>query len=880
MKKSLFHIIAVAVAILPIASCQEEIKVPNSSATHTVVFSAEQVATKTSISIDGTTVHYSWKQSDTEGNKFKVFEDGVAAVYVMPELKDGKMSITATFPSEEAPVNAKYLARFNSEINASQFGDETEYAQDSDIMVSEEAEGDINDDGIMFRFTRVSALGQVTLKNLGKGEFVNSVIIETTDGKILAAAYDFDNNQFAAEGSASINIETLSTITDGQAIVRFVTVPVQDALLKITATTIDSDENVVATYEKTFTKSISFTANNLRVFGVQMEEKEEDTPVETEVEHTISWSSYEDWDGVYLDGSNIKSEATISLKTMPYGYSVVLTKAASSYTNPTVNKTANDARQYADGTVTISNEKTITKLVFNISTQGLTRLSEITASTGTIATQAEGDATVEWTGNAKSVTFTVGKNAVYGSDGESKAGQLDFDSIDATYLSEPLPTVNVTGVSLNNSSLTIAAGGKETLVATVSPDNATNKNVSWSTSDASIATVSNGVVTGVSVGTATITATTEDGGKTATCAVTVTTATSIKNTIETAYTPSEAIALIDAGEDLNTEVYVKGYVSGIVTEFDSYYGNISFNVSSDGKTSSDQFEFFRNFKGANKTKWTASEAPKVGDYVIGYGKLIKYGSTYEFAEGNYIVSLVRAPYLKATASKTNISAAGETVTITVDTNVEGWTVASDNAAFTVGAKSGNTVPVTVSENTSTTDGRTANITVSATGVPDVVISLTQAKAAGGGQGGTIAKGTILWAENFAHFGTKTPSDAGTGTGTTIYGDAQIAYSQSSTNTKGYNENLAGSTAPELLLSKSNQTWTISGISCDGASEMTLTFLSNRTTFAVSSSTDNINVSGSQKSWTITNTGAKSFDITIKNTGSSNARIDDVELKVN
>ena len=143
--------------------------------------------------------------------------------------------------------------------------------------------------------------------------------------------------------------------------------------------------------------------------------------------------------------------------------------------------------------------------------------------------------------------------------------------------------------------------------------------------------------------------------------------------------------------------------------------------------------------------------------------------------------------------------------------------------------------------------------------------------------------TVLWGENFAHFGTKTPSNAKTGTGTTIYDGASITYTQSSTSTKAYNEKLAGGTAPELLLSKSNQTWTISGIKTGGATKMSLTFLSNKTTFGVTVSSASLSVSGSQKSWTITlkdgQTVPETFDLTIKNTGSSNARIDNVELKV-
>lgn len=85
----------------------------------------------------------------------------------------------------------------------------------------------------------------------------------------------------------------------------------------------------------------------------------------------------------------------------------------------------------------------------------------------------------------------------------------------------PGSTIEVTGVSLNNSTLSLTVGSSETLTATVSPDNATNKTVSWSTSDSGVASVSDGLVTAVGVGNATITVTTEDGGKTATCAVTV-----------------------------------------------------------------------------------------------------------------------------------------------------------------------------------------------------------------------------------------------------------------------------------------------------------------------------------------------------------------------
>ena len=83
-------------------------------------------------------------------------------------------------------------------------------------------------------------------------------------------------------------------------------------------------------------------------------------------------------------------------------------------------------------------------------------------------------------------------------------------------------TVHVTGISLDHPSVTIKEGETITLVATVTPDNAANKTVKWSSSSETVATVDgNGKVTGIKAGSATITATTEDGGKKATCALTV-----------------------------------------------------------------------------------------------------------------------------------------------------------------------------------------------------------------------------------------------------------------------------------------------------------------------------------------------------------------------
>ena len=105
--------------------------------------------------------------------------------------------------------------------------------------------------------------------------------------------------------------------------------------------------------------------------------------------------------------------------------------AGGSGTSAAYNATGKDARYYTGNTLTISAETEMTKIVFNISAQGKKRLAPITASTGTIATQASGDTKVTWTGSATSVTFTVGAKADYGTEPD-KAGQLDFTSVDIT----------------------------------------------------------------------------------------------------------------------------------------------------------------------------------------------------------------------------------------------------------------------------------------------------------------------------------------------------------------------------------------------------------------------------------------------------------------
>ena len=102
-------------------------------------------------------------------------------------------------------------------------------------------------------------------------------------------------------------------------------------------------------------------------------------------------------------------------------------------------------------------------------------------------------------------------------------GDVLIDDIEFGVKTNNVDPVQATGVTLDKTLASVKQGKTLTLTATVAPADATNKNVTWSSDNESVATVSDGVVTGVATGTAQITATTVDGNHTASCTVTVTT---------------------------------------------------------------------------------------------------------------------------------------------------------------------------------------------------------------------------------------------------------------------------------------------------------------------------------------------------------------------
>ena len=152
--------------------------------------------------------------------------------------------------------------------------------------------------------------------------------------------------------------------------------------------------------------------------------------------------------------------------------------------------------------------------------------------TATVTPDNATDKTVTWTTSDRSVATVDSTGIVIGIKAgtatiTAKAGEKTATcTVTVTAASTEPEVVSVTGVTLDKTTATLDIDQSITLTATVAPENATNKAVTWASDKTDVATVdANGKVTAVAAGTANITVTTQDGGKTATCVVTVNPAT-------------------------------------------------------------------------------------------------------------------------------------------------------------------------------------------------------------------------------------------------------------------------------------------------------------------------------------------------------------------
>lgn len=179
-----------------------------------------------------------------------------------------------------------------------------------------------------------------------------------------------------------------------------------------------------------------------------------------------------------------------------------------------------DGNKTATCAVTV-NPIAVTGITLNKTSLTFSSLNSTQQLTATVTPENATNKTVTWESSNTSVA-TVSSSGVVTSKGSGTA-TITASAGGKSATCAVIVNIPVTGVSLNKTTLSLKKGSSETLAATVSPSNATNSEVIWSSSNSSVASVnSSGKVTANAVGNATITVKTVDGNKTATCNVSVT----------------------------------------------------------------------------------------------------------------------------------------------------------------------------------------------------------------------------------------------------------------------------------------------------------------------------------------------------------------------
>lgn len=205
------------------------------------------------------------------------------------------------------------------------------------------------------------------------------------------------------------------------------------------------------------------------------------------------------------------------------------------------------------------------------------------------------------------------------------------------------------------------------------------------------------------------------------------------NSEATAYTTTEAIAVIDGGLGLKNELYVKGTISE-VTEFNSKYGSLTYTIT-DGTS---PFVIYSGLD-IDGAKFTGTNNLNVGDEVVVKGIMKKYNATYEMDKNNQLVSrVVKTPIIEADdVLFGNIFSTGKTKELVVAgynlTDAITFTL-SEDAAFTVDGTltaEGGTLTITFTGTTNDTYSATLTLTSGTVTLP-VAISATLMSLSGEG----------------------------------------------------------------------------------------------------------------------------------------------------
>lgn len=189
----------------------------------------------------------------------------------------------------------------------------------------------------------------------------------------------------------------------------------------------------------------------------------------------------------------------------------------------TITATTQDGKKKATVKITVK-EKTIPVTSLSLDKKELSlTVGQTYTLAATIKPNNASNKNITWTSNNTSVaTVENGKVVAVNAGSATITATTQDGKLKATVtVKVQKKTVSVTSVKLSSDTLSLTVGESKSITATVLPDNASNKGVSWSSTNTAVASVNNGKITALSAGTTTITVTTQDGQFKANCTVTV-----------------------------------------------------------------------------------------------------------------------------------------------------------------------------------------------------------------------------------------------------------------------------------------------------------------------------------------------------------------------
>ena len=558
--KNLRNFALAAFALLGFAACQQEEFAPEiKNPTHSVTFVAGAPETKTTANIEGNTVNYAWTKAD-EG-RFTVYENGTkakAAVGVLDD-KTGIMTLMATFEGSTAPKNASYVAVVN-ESNATQIMSAAAYDEEADILVSKAVSSFDGENGVQLQFKREVAIAKMTLKDLDPGEVVNHVTVSSTAD--IAGKYGVDGWASPAKSleisSASYMGETdgysIVANASGEAVVWFTCIPQTDATLTVQVQAADGD-----TYTKEFSKLITLTRGDVKAFGVAMTKDVVAVP-----EPVVLYCSD------VATGSYNSNVSHIVNANLPFEYLQIMANGK----NTPTGYGAGQVMQFKKDLGAIYNTESFGSPVKYVEVYAQSS-NPFYVYYGDTKAPSENKISRPTTPTGTKTISIVDNNGNKNVEEEVNYYLLNLSSYNANYVrivngsstnyfykivllfDEP-ETVQVTGIELDKTEVTINEGEKTTLTATIAPADATIKDVNWTSDNETVATVTDGVVSGLSAGSATITATTVDGEFKASCVVTV-------NELSKISTIAEIKAILKEGTSSSTKAFDARLTRAVVT---------------------------------------------------------------------------------------------------------------------------------------------------------------------------------------------------------------------------------------------------------------------------------------------------------------------------